>query len=150
MTIINPNEPGDIIYPQYAVIDPQGLTPGDVFVKGKIYSKAVTGLMESGNPANFDKGMYQSIVTPDTVPVAGDTAQFCTSRTRMAILAQVANLVEGEDVSYNPVTGKVIAGAKTDALYLGKIWKIETRNQDSTLRLLTAVDDLLTVETVGR
>ena len=151
MPNINILDDGDVPYPQYSVTQVQGLTIGIQLVKGKIYTKnPVTGLIIVTDPTNFDAGMFQSLVKTDIDSVVDDEAQFLLPRSR--IIRRIKDgetLVSGEDVSLDGATGFIISGAKTDALYLGKIFEIYTRNNDLTKKKITVNGDRVVIDTVG-
>jgi len=151
MPNINILDDGDVPYPQYSVTQVQGLTIGIQLEKGKIYTKnPVTGLIIVTDPTDFDVGMFQSLVKTDIDSVVGDEAQFLLPRSR--IIRRIKDgetLVSGEDVSLDGATGFIIAGAKTDALYLGKVFEIYTRNTNLTKKKITVDNDRVVIDTVG-
>jgi len=149
MPDFNPANPGDIVYPKYAVVTTQSVLLG-TFTKGNLYEADIsTGNVDPATPTTFKDGFLQAMDTPDPQPTVNgaDSIQFLGPRTRMMFIAP-AGLVVGQDVKYVSGTG-IVAGLKTDALYIGKIFEIYNLQADNiTPKYITALNDKVIVETV--
>lgn len=149
MPILNPMVPGDVPYPQYSVTTTEEIEAGITIVKGRIFTKNGTTGELIAVTTEFVHGLFQAKATPEVVPaVAGDKVQVLGPRTRMIFDADSTPLVVGEDVVFIASTERVTSGAKTDALYIGKVFEIYTRNPDGTRKKVAQVNDRVVVETV--
>ena len=92
----------------------------------------------------------QAKATPLLPAVAAndDEVQTLGPRTRMIFNDTVGGLVPGEDVIVVADTTNIVTGAKTSALYIGKVFEIYTRNTDATKKIVSVSGDKIVVETV--
>ena len=149
MTDLNPMEPGDVPYPQYSVTTTQQIDNALQITKGIVYTKDTDGrLVVVG--ATLEKGIFQAKATPTAVAVEAneDSVQVLSPRTRMIFTDNVGGLVAGEDVLVDPNTLFVTSGLKSNALYIGKVFEIYTRNTDSSKKIVSVSSDKVVVETV--
>ena len=149
MPILNPMVAGDVPYPQYSVTTTENISNTLVILKGVVYTKDAAGRLIVVT-TTFDNGLYQAKATPVAAAIVAndDKVQALGPRTRMIFDDTVGGLVPGEDVIAVANTTNVITGAKTSALYLGKVFEIYTRNTDSTKKIVSAANDKVVVETV--
>ena len=140
---------GDVPYPQYSVTTTENISDTLVILKGVVYTKDAAGRLIVVT-TTFDNGLYQAKATPVAAAIVAndDKVQALGPRTRMIFDDTVGGLVPGEDVIAVANTTNVITGAKTSALYLGKVFEIYTRNTDSTKKIVSAANDKVVVETV--
>ena len=153
MADLNPMAPGDVPYPQYSVTQTVDLGAGGTFTKGHINTLNATGLLISTDPSSFALGLYQITADADNsgASTAENSIQVLTPRTRMIVIADDATPVLGHDVIFddNDTDGAhVVAGLRSNALYLGKVFEIYTRNADGTRKKIPAAGDRLVIETV--
>lgn len=149
MPDLNPLEPGDIPYPQYSVTTTERISDALQITKGRVYTKDAAGRLIVV-AATLDNGIYQAAATPTAVAVAAndDDVQCLGPRTRMIFDDAVGGLVPGEDVIVVANTTNIVTGAKTSALYIGKVFEIYTVNTDSSKKIISVVGDEIVVETV--
>lgn len=151
MPDFNPANPGDIVYPKYAVVTSEPLETG-TFIRGRVYAAdPVTGNVQDDNVTSLAKGFFQAMDTPDPQPTVDgdDKLQFLGPRTRMMFTDPNGGLVVGEDVVYVAGTTDVATGAKTAALYVGKVFEIYNLQTDNiSQKYLSSVGDKIIVETV--
>ena len=149
MPDFNPLEAGDDAYPQYNVTTTMPISNSLQIVKGVIYTVDSAGRLIAV-ASTFDNGIFQAKATPEGVAVVAnnDSVQVLGPRTRMILNDQTGGLVPGEDVIGVATTANIATGAKTSALYLGKVFEIYTVNTDTTKKLVSEVGDKIVVETV--
>ena len=149
MPNFNPLEAGDDPYPQYNVTTTMPISNALQIVKGVVYTVDAAGRLIVVT-TTVDNGLFQAKATPaSTALVANDDkVQVLGPRTRMILNDTVGSLVPGEDVILVANTSNVVTGAKTSALYVGKVFKIYTVNSDSTPKIISEVGDKIVVETV--
>ena len=149
MADLNPMVPGDVPYPQYSVTTTEPISDTLQITKGIVYTKDAAGRLIVV-AATLDNGIYQAKATPLLPAVAadGDEVQVLGPRTRMIFDDAVGSLVPGEDVIVVANTTNIVTGAKTSALYIGKVFEIYTRNVDSTKKIVSVAGDKIVVETV--
>lgn len=149
MADLTPLVPGDDPYPQYSVTTTQQISNALQITKGRVYTKDAAGRLII-TAATLDQGIFQAKATPTAVAVAAneDAVQVLSPRSRIIMDDTVGSLVEGEDVILVANTSQVVTGAKTSALYLGKVFEIYTRNADSSRKIVTVANDQVIVETV--
>ncbi len=151
MPNFNPVQPGDNVYPKYAITTTKTISAAFQIVKGVMYTTDGNGnLIEV--TTDFSRGFFQAMETPAAISGAAgdDLVQVFGPRTRMAFPTQEANMSVGQDVIYDIGNDNVIAGLKTDVLYLGKIFEITNLQADNiTQKHLTEVGDVVLVDTVG-
>ena len=146
MADLNPMVAGDVPYPQYSVTTSPNTTAIQ-YTKGRVYTKDAAGRLIIV-AATLDNGIYQARATPTAVSAVDDELQCLGPRTRMIFDDTVGSLVPGEDVIVVANTSNVVTGAKTSALYIGKVFEIYTRNTDSSKKIVSAANDKVVVETV--
>ncbi len=149
MADLNPMVPGDVPYPQYSVTVTEQISDALQITKGIVYTKDAAGRLIVVT-ATLDNGIFQAKATPllPAVVANEDAVQCLAPRTRMIFTDAVGSLVVGEDVIIVANTINVVTGAKSDALYIGKVFEIYTRNTDSSKKIVTEVGDRVIVETV--
>jgi len=149
MPDFTPLVPGDDPYPQYNVTTTQQISNALQITKGRIYTKDAAGRLII-TAATLSQGMFQAKATPTAVAVSAnqDAVQVLSPRSRIIMDDAVGGLVVGEDVLIVANTSNVVTGAKTSALYLGKVFEIYTRNTDNTEKIITVATDQVIVETV--
>lgn len=149
MADLNPMEPGDVPYPQYSVTTTQQIDNALQITKGRVYTKDGDGRLIAVT-TTLSQGIFQAKATPTAVAVEAnqDSVQVLSPRTRMIFTDAVGGLVAGEDVLVVANTTNVVTGAKTSALYIGKVFEIYTRNTDSTKKIISVIGDKIVVETV--
>lgn len=145
----SPKVPGQLVYPKYAVVTTIKLAIG-TFTQGKVYNANASGYLDDTDPTSLANGFFQAMTTPSTQPtVAGDdTIQVAGPRTRMLFTTQSAGLRVGADVIYVADSTNVVSGAKSAALYIGKIFEIYSQNTDGSRKSITEAGDKVVVETV--
>lgn len=150
-----PAEPGDLVYPKYATITTVPISAALQITKGIIYTISVVADATKGRlivvAATLKNGFFQATSTPTQVGDASndDTVQVAGPRTRMLLNDTVGGLVVGDDVVTIANTSNVIAGAKSDDLYLGKIFEIYNLQSDNiTPKSVTSPGDKVIIETV--
>jgi len=149
MPVLNPMVEGDVPYPQYSVTTTEEISNGLQITKGIVYTADSAGRLVVVT-STLAKGIFQAKATPEAVAVVAneDAVQVLGPRTRMIFNSSAAGLVKGDDVIVVANTKNVIAGAKTSALYIGKVFEIYTRNTDSTKKKVSVISDKVVVETV--
>lgn len=149
MTDFTPQDPGDVPYPQYSVTTTERISDALQITKGIVYTKDATGRLVVVT-TTLDNGIYQAAATPLLPAVAADDdeVQVLGPRTRMIFTDTVGSLVPGEDVIVVANTTNIVTGAKTSALYIGKVFEIYSVNADSTKKIISGVGDKIVVETV--
>ena len=149
MADLTPLVPGDDPYPQYNVTTTQQISNALQITKGRVYTKDVAGRLII-TASTLDQGIFQAKATPTAIAVVAneDAVQVLSPRSRIIMDDTVGSLVEGEDVILVANTSQVVTGAKTSALYLGKVFEIYTRNADSSRKIVTVANDQVIVETV--
>lgn len=149
MADLNPMVPGDVPYPQYSVTTTEPISDALQILKGVVYTKDASGNLIVV-AATLDNGIYQAAAEPESAAVLadGDDVQCLGPRTRMIFDDAVGSLVPGEDVIVVANTTNVVTGAKSDALYIGKVFEIYTRNTDSSKKKISVAGDRVVVETV--
>ncbi len=149
MPDLNPMVAGDVPYPQYSVTVTEQISDTLVILKGVVYTKDAAGRLIVV-AATLDNGIFQAKAEPLAAAVVAneDAVQCLTPRTRMIFDDAVGGLVAGEDVIVVADTTNVVTGAKTSALYIGKIFEIYTRNTDSSKKIVSVSGDKVIVETV--
>ena len=149
MPDFNPLEPGDIPYPQYSVTTTEPISDTLQILKGVVYTKDAAGRLIVVT-TTLDNGLYQAASTPTDPAVVADedSVQCLGPRTRMIFNDTVGGLVPGEDVIVVANTTNIVTGAKTSALYIGKVFEIYTVNTDSTKKIVSGSGDEIVVETV--
>lgn len=149
MPDFNPANPGDLVYPKYAVVTTEPISAALQINKGRLYeADASANLIPATDLSN---GFFQAMDTPVAVSGAAgeDFVQVAGPRTRMMFTTQTANLKVGQDVIYVAGTTDIIGGIKTSVLYVGKIFEIYNLQSDNvSQKYLTAVGDKVIVETV--
>ena len=118
-------------------------------VKGVLYTTDSDGRLVVFS-TTFDNGLFQAKATPEAVAVEAneDSVQVLGPRSRMILNDQVGSLVIGEDVIGVANTANIVTGAKTSAIYIGKVFEIYSVNADSTKKIISSVGDKIVVETV--
>lgn len=149
MADLNPLEAGDDPYPQYNVTTTMQIDDALQITKGVLYTTDSDGRLVAFT-TTFDNGLFQAKATPDAVAVEADedSVQVLGPRSRMILNDQVGSLVKGEDVIGVAGTANIVTGAKTSALYIGKVFEIYSVNTDSTSKLVSESGDKIVVETV--
>ncbi len=149
MPDLNPMVAGDVPYPQYSVTTTEPISDTLVILKGVVYTKDAAGRLIVVT-TTLDQGIYQAKATPllPAVVADDDEVQVLGPRTRMIFDDAVGGLVPGEDVIVVANTTNIVTGAKTSALYIGKVFEIYTRNTDSTKKIVSVSGDKIVVETV--
>jgi len=149
MADLNPMGPGDVPYPQYSVTTTEQISDTLQVTKGRVYTKDAAGRLIVV-VTTLDNGIYQAKATPllPAVSANEDSVQCLGPRTRMIFDDPFGGLVSGEDVTTVANTTDIVTGAKTSALYIGKVFEIYTRNTDSTKKLVSTSGDKIVVETV--
>jgi len=151
MPNLNPLESGDVPYPQYSVTVTQEIAAGVTILKGVIYTKNVTGELVVST-GDLTMGIYQARATPTiNVPaLAGDEVQVLGPRTRMLLVDSAGGLIEGELVTNTTNTDEVVLSSDTLAdNFLGRVFEIYTKDAQGTKKKVSAIGDLVIVETVG-
>lgn len=151
MPDFNPANPGDLVYPKYAVVTTQPISAALQINKGRLYESDAAGNLIPAT--DLSNGFFQAAVTP--VAVSGgageDFVQVNGPRTRMMFTDPTGSLVIGEDVLYVAGTTDVVTGLKTDVLYVGKVFEIYNLQSDNiSQKYLSEVGDKIIVETVQR
>jgi len=149
MAVLNPLVAGDDPYPQYNVTTTMQIDDALQITKGVLYTTDSDGRLVAFT-TTFDNGLFQAKATPDAVAVEADedSVQVLGPRSRMILNDQVGSLVIGEDVIGVAGTANIVTGAKTSAIYIGKVFEIYTVNTDSTKKIISASGDKIVVETV--
>ncbi len=149
MADLNPLEAGDDPYPQYNVTTTMQIDDALQITKGVLYTTDSDGRLVAFT-TTFDNGLFQAKATPDAVAVEADedSVQVLGPRSRMILNDQVGSLVKGEDVIGVAGTANIVTGAKTSALYIGKVFEIYSVNTDSTSKIVSESGDKIVVETV--
>lgn len=149
MADLNPLEAGDDPYPQYNVTTTMQIDDALQITKGVLYTTDSDGRLVAFT-TTFDNGLFQAKATPDAVAVEADedSVQVIGPRSRMILNDQVGSLVKGEDVIGVAGTANIVTGAKTSALYIGKVFEIYSVNTDSTSKIISESGDKIVVETV--
>ncbi len=147
MPDFNPQDPGDVPYPQYSVITTMPVS--DITIsKGTVYTSNALGELEVVT-TTVENGLFQAMGDIDIAGAASENeVQVLSPRTRMVFDDIVGSLVPGEDVILTANTSEVVTGAKTSALYAGKVFEIYTVNTDSTTKQVSEAGDKIIVETV--
>ena len=151
MPDFNPANPGDLVYPKYAVVTTQPISAALQINKGRLYQSDVAGNLVPAT--DLSSGFFQAAVTPESISTgAGDDfVQVNGPRTRMMFTDQVGGLVMGEDVVYDIGTTNVITGVRTSNLYVGKVFEIYNLQPDNiSQKYLSEAGDKIIVETVQR
>lgn len=149
MPDFNPLVAGDDPYPQYNVTTTMPISDTLVILKGVVYTVDAAGRLIVVT-TTIDNGLFQAKATPESAAVVADddAVQVLGPRTRMILNDTVGSLVPGEDVILVANTSNIVTGAKTSALYVGKVFEIYTVNADSTKKLVSESGDKIVVETV--
>lgn len=149
MADLNPMVAGDVPYPQYSVTTTEPISDTLQITKGIVYTKDAAGRLIVVT-TTLDNGIYQAKATPEApADVAfDDSVQTLGPRTRMIFTDAVGGLVPGEDVLVVANTTNIVTGAKSSALYIGKVFEIYTRNVDSSKKIVSVATDKIIVETV--
>lgn len=150
MPDFNPANPGDLVYPKYAVVTTEPISAALQITKGRLYTTDSAGNLIAVT-TTLAPGFFQAMDTPANVSgVAGaDSVQVAGPRTRMMFTTQIAGLKVGQDVIYVAASTNVIAGLKSSDLYVGKIFEIYNLQSDNiSQKYLSAVGDKIIVETV--
>lgn len=149
MADLNPLEAGDDPYPQYNVTTTMQIDDALQITKGVLYTTDSDGRLVAFT-TTFDNGLFQAKATPEAVAVEADedSVQVLGPRSRMILNDQVGSLVKGEDVIAVAGTANIVTGAKTSAIYVGKVYEIYTVNTDSTSKIISSAGDKIVVETV--
>jgi len=149
MADLNPMVAGDVPYPQYSVTLTRPISDTLQITKGVVYTSDAAGRLVVVS-TTLDNGIFQAKATPlvPAVVANDDAVQVLTPRTRMIFNDTVGGLVPGEDVIVVANTSNIVTGAKTSALYIGKVFEIYTRNTDSSKKLVSVSGDKIVVETV--
>lgn len=149
MADLNPMVAGDVPYPQYSVTTTEPISDTLQITKGRVYTKDAAGRLIVVS-TTLDNGIFQAKATPllPAVVADDDKVQCLGPRTRMIFTDAVGGLVPGEDVLVVANTTNIVTGAKTSALYIGKVFEIYTRNTDSTKKIVSVSSDRIVVETV--
>ena len=149
MPDFNPANPGDIVYPKYAVVTTEPISAALQIIKGRLYSAdAAANLIPATSLA---KGFFQAMDTPVEISgvAAEDFVQVLGPRTRMMFTDPNGGLVIGEDVVYVAGTTDIATGLKTSVLYVGKVFEIYNLQTDNiSQKYLSDVGDKIIVETV--
>jgi len=149
MPDFNPANPGDLVYPKYAVVTTMPLRIG-TFIKGRVYGTNADGSVQDNAVSDFTDGMFQALDTPDVQPTVNgaDSLQFAGPRTRMMFPTGIAGMRLGDDIYYIPATG-LVTNAITAGLKLGKLFEIYNLQADNiSQKFLTVDGDKVIVETV--
>lgn len=112
MPRINNKGPGDICFPNYAVVQTMEVSAIPI-TKGRLYTTG--GAVANGNQiitptadAGFLNGIYQAMRSISSAGDAGEhTVQFLTSRSRVLLPARAVNMHAGMRLSYNLVSNEV-------------------------------------------
>lgn len=155
MPDFNPANPGDLVYPRYAVVTTKPISASFQILKGVVYTVSVVADATKGRliavAATLKNGFFQAMETPEQVGAAtnNDTVQVAGPRTRMLLNDAVGGLVVGDDVIIVAGTSNVIAGVESSDLYIGKVFEIDNLDTDNiTPKYVTTVGDRVIVETV--
>lgn len=155
MPDFNPADPGDLVYPKYAVVTSEPISAALQITKGIIYTVSVVADATKGRlivvAATLKNGFFQAKATPTEVGAASndDTVQVNGPRTRMLLNDPTGGLVVGDDVVTVANTSNVAIGAATDALYIGKVFEIYNLQTDNiSQKYVTSAGDKVIVETV--
>lgn len=149
MPNLNPMVAGDVPFDQYSVTITEPISDTLQIIKGRVYTKDAAGRLIVVT-TTLDQGIFQAKATPllPAVVANDDKVQVLSPRTRMIFDDAVGGLVTGEDVIVVANTTNIVTGAKTSALYIGKVFEIYTRNTDSTRKIVSVSGDKIVVETV--
>ncbi len=149
MPDFNPLEAGDDPYPQYNVTTTEFISDALQITKGVVYTKDAAGRLIV-TAATLSQGIFQAKATPEAAAVAADddAVQVLGPRTRMILNDTVGGLVSGEDVILVANTSNVVTGAKTSALYMGKVFEIYTVDAAAEKKKVSEAGDKIVVETV--
>ncbi len=150
MPNFNPANPGDLVYPKYAVVTTEPISAALQITKGELYTTDASGNLIAVT-TTLQPGFFQATATPAAVSGAAgaDSVQVNGPRTRMMFTTQVAGLKVGEDVKIVAASTNVVTSTKADLLHVGKIFEIYNLASDNiTPKHLTAVGDKVIVETV--
>lgn len=148
MPNLNPLEPGDVPYPQYSITTTQDILDTVIIIKGDLYGTVLGKLQTpTGGPLDFETGLFQARESAVPSPsVDGDKVQVLSPGSRM-ILRASSNMHKGRTVVWDDASKRVTPGNKSDLLYVGRVIEIYTKDDDGNTKILTAVDDLVIVET---
>ncbi len=150
MPDFNPANPGDIVYPKYAVVTTEPIDAALQIIKGQLYSADTNGNLIPV-VTSLEPGFFQAMATPENISGAAgeDFVQVAGPRTRMMFTDAVGGLTVGRDVIYVPATTNVISGLKTSLLYVGRVFEIYNLKSDNiSQKYLSEVGDKIIVETV--
>ncbi len=150
MPDFNPANPGDLVYPKYAVVTTEPISAALQIVKGQLYTTDSAGNLIVVT-TTLQPGFFQAAVTPAAISgsAGADFVQVNGPRTRMMFTTQIAGLNVGEDVKIVTLTTNVVTSAKSDTLHIGKIFEIYNLQSDNiSQKYVTAVGDKVIVETV--
>jgi len=145
-----PANPGDLVYPKYAVVTTEPISAALQIIKGQLYTTDASANLIAVT-TTLQPGFFQAADTPVAVSGAAgvDSVQVNGTRTRMLFTTQIAGLRVGEDVKIVAASTNVVTSTKADLLYVGKIFEIYNLASDNiTPKHLTAVGDKVIVETV--
>ena len=149
MPDFNPANPGDLVYPKYAVVTTEPISAALQITKGRVYMADSSGNLVPAT--SLAKGFFQAMDTSPSVSggAGEDFVQVCGPRTRMLFTDPNGGLVVGEDVVYVVGTTDIATGLKTDVLYVGKVFEIYNLQSDNiSQKHLSDVGDKIIVETV--
>ena len=154
----NHKKPGDVFYPQHAVIKSVKVSAITI-TKGNLYTK--DGTVETGDhlvvpdTLGFLHGIYQPRRNIESAGTAGQhTVQCFVPSSWIGLRAKVANLCAGMTVKYDYVTNKVDKWMGTDDKAtpaennsrIGKIYEIHTTVDGFTRKDVTDVNDVVVVQ----
>ena len=150
MPDFNPANPGDLVYPKYAVVTTEPISAALQIIKGQLYTTDASGNLIAVT-TTLQPGFFQAATTPVAISGAAgvDFVQVNGPRTRMMFTTQVAGLNVGEDVKIVAASANVVTSTKADLLHVGKIFEIYNLQSDNiSQKYVTAVGDKVIVETV--
>lgn len=149
MPDFNPANPGDLVYPKYAVVTTEPISAALQINKGRLYATdAAANLIPA---TDLSDGFFQAMDTPEAISggAGEDFVQVAGPRTRMLFTDPNGGLKVGEDVVYVVGTTDVATGLKTSVLYVGKVFEIYNLQSDNiSQKYLSEVGDKIIVETV--
>jgi len=150
MAQINPKKIGDITYTQepfWRVIS-LPIKQNVVITKGALVTIDAAGRLVLISGTTVTNGMFQPLVTVTAGAVEDtDFVQVACMGSRMLLKASTTTLTVGNPVAITSAHDAVVAAARTSLARIGTIFEIYTRSTNSAKKQVTAIGDLVVVET---
>lgn len=148
MANVNPLEPGDAPYNQYATYITNPISAALAIVKGVIYTSDAAGNLVAVTDTVV-KGTFQATAPAAANATAGeDRVQVLTTRSRILMKAP-AGITKGDSMLLSAGGAAVVKGAKNAVNYIGSVFELYTKDSNGTVKEITVADDLVTIDMAG-